>query len=146
MIDIIKYSSLHLSWIYKKTKQLTLPKLVYIDEHSEYGGFYANPSYFPFEFEGHEIPCDKGIIFAVESDTCMGTIAHEWRHHWQKLNGWDLEYDNYNYKFSDHDTYDSEIIRFFTDNDFEMDALKFEYTHAKDWLNSERIDMLGVRV
>lgn len=141
---IPKHSSLHLNWVSRKSKQTITPKVAYIEGHEEYGGFYVEPSYYPYIYEGIEIPCEKGIIFAVDDDTCRATIAHEWRHHWQKLNGWDLNYSKYNYVFSDPDIYDREIIRFFTDNDFEMDALMFEYTHAMDWSNTRQVTMLKV--
>lgn len=141
-MEIIKHSSIDLNWISRKNKQTTLPKLVYIESHSEYGGFYVRPDYYPFVYEGKEIPSDKGILFVVDDCTTKATIAHEWRHHWQTLNGWKLEYDNFNYVFSDSDIYKKEIIRYFKENIHEMDALIFENKYAKDYLNEERIEWL----
>lgn len=142
-MDIVKNSSIDLNWIYRKNKQTSLPKLVYIAPHAEYGGFYVAPQYTPYIYEDKEVPANKGVLFVVEDDTTGSTIAHEWRHHWQTLNGWILKYDNFDYIFSDHDIYDAEIVRYFRENNFEMDALRFENKHAKDYLNEERMSMVS---
>lgn len=122
-MEIIKHSSIHLNWIYRKNKQTTLPKLVYLESCSDAGGFYIEPDYFPWVHEGVEIPSEKGILFVVDDETVKSTIAHEWRHHWQKLNGWELGYDDFNYIFSDNDIYEKEIVRFFKENVFEMSRM-----------------------
>jgi hypothetical protein len=137
-MNTVKHSSIDLNWLYRKSKQTTLPKLVYIDEHSEYGGFYVEPNYYPFIYQGKEFQADKGILFVVADDTYRSTMAHEWRHHWQKLNGWNLDYDEFDYDFTgQYKSYKSEIVRYFTENKHEMDALLFEVKHTPNYVNLE---------
>ncbi len=59
-----------------------------------------------------------------------GVIAHEWRHLWQHTNGLLSEKGSTVYDWSNHNTYKKNIIKYFTTQPWEMDALLFELEHG----------------
>lgn len=140
--------SIDLNWLSRRDKQLPIPQLHYDPLLEEYGGVYYDPEFGIFEYdENHTFDCKNGLIVVstIYEEDIESTLAHEWRHHWQTFNGCclDYEYGLESYDFSDWDTYDHNIKRYFLENDFEFDALLFEARMTKNEQAKERLSLIG---
>lgn len=124
----MRLKSLELNWIRKQDKSLVIPEVIFFPLKS-YGGQYMRPQYNEvYDDEGHPHDMKFGaiIISSLFPDNVAGTIAHEWRHHWQTFNGW--KYDGIGWHSKSN--YYKEIYNYFTKSKSEMDALKFEHRHV----------------
>lgn len=128
-MEKVKYPSLELNWLPNSLlKGISLPKIVISDTEGYSGAYYLKGC--PYEEFGYN-NLKHGII---EISTCgdyLSTLIHEWRHHWQRENGWNLGGFDWNSGVS----YKKSIIKYFTTLPHEMDALKFEIKYAPSDLN-----------
>jgi hypothetical protein len=116
-----------MDWIRRKIdKQLRSPGLVY-NPTIEYGGLYYSPQSGGYlNYDGIDHDMIHGLIVIGDTADEAGTIAHEWRHHWQHFNG--IPYDGVTFNFNND--YQSEVIRYFSSSKAELDALRCEYKYA----------------
>lgn len=118
----IKHPSLELNWI-PKPKDIPMPNIV-VESVFNCSAYYVEPESEQHEINGHFYDIDNGLIVINENEVDVifaGTLAHEYRHHWQYYSG--IEIDSIWEIKSD---YKSAIIEYFTTYPIEMDALIFE--------------------
>lgn len=131
-------ASLELRWLSRHDKDILLPEIVFTaDMENAAGsrccGCYWRPEENEYLIGDKFVPFDRGVIAINTEDPELirGTIAHEWRHHWQFYHdllppaaaSWDFGGSNY----------DAKIRRFFRSRPHEMDALRYQLKHAPDW-------------
>jgi len=107
-----------LNWLpHSLFKGITYPTVVLEEEEKEqsYSGYYTPGT---------------GIITVVPTSTVASTIAHEFRHYLQDLNGICVGSN-----FQEGNSYEEAIREYFLTQPTEMDALLFEFSYAKDWCN-----------
>ena len=115
-------SSLELNWLCKD-KDISLPSIVFAAMDG-CGGFYAHPEKDEYYFDGTYYDREKGLLFIDDTndDTfVINTIAHEWRHHWQFMKGFNFDHKSLNRGLE----YKDMIIDFFNSSWTEMDTLLF---------------------
>lgn len=115
-------------WLTRKLRQLPAARVVFAD--IDMGGVYFSPWDKPQFDYGLEVPPSNGTIvvstrFIGDDFTEAAVLAHEFRHHWQVWNGWDLS-GGYNIGGGD---WDDEMRRYFS-VPHEFDALRFEASVA----------------
>lgn len=135
----VKNPSLELNWL-KYPKDVSIPDIVVIGEDDyAYAGCYYEPE------EDAEIYVDdkpygleRGILL-IREDQFEPTIVHEFRHHLQTIHfGWKPEGHDFDF---DNDYKDS-IIKYFTTNKFEMDALLYELKYYPTDVNLEWMEWI----
>ena len=120
--------SLEINWLRKFDRSIPIPEVVfeYGLSHpcgAESGGLYYEPQSNEVLIGERYYDLRFGLI-AVNSkwpDDIPGTIAHEWRHHWQRHN--DIEFDSP--VWTGDREYNASIRRHFSSR-CERDALLFE--------------------
>lgn len=121
-----------LNWLRGIDKEISLPKVVYFESY-DYGGIYFHPMDEEIYVEGVYYDCKKGIIIVNtlerEDREVSATLAHEWRHHWQKVNGW--KYDGIGWYSDEYSDYKADVIEYYTKSISEFDALLFEKKKTK---------------
>lgn len=123
-------SFMELNWLAKSDKDILLPPVILSSEYP-YGGYYLSPVKRECLIDDRYYPQDRGIIVINDdyfSDCIESVLAHEWRHLWQTHQGWPL-YDS-QWNLDDSVPYRKKIIRYFTEDYAEMDALLFEIKKA----------------
>lgn len=126
--------SLELNWIRKYDKSLIIPEVVF-SSLSWVAGQYYKPDNDEIYIDGVGYSMRFGLIEVSERQNktdvdIASTLAHEWRHHWQIFN---LPTRTYNYYWPhefDNSDYDDMIIKYFTSNELEMDALRFQKKYS----------------
>jgi len=124
MIYSPKISSFDTNWLSRKHKQLPACKIIFTDE-IRVGGYYVqNPRK---ERYVESIPVYPGSDYIIIGHDCdrlplESIIAHEFRHHWQFMNGW--KYDGLGWAGTKD--YDKEITNYFHYSFSEIDALLYE--------------------
>jgi len=122
-----------LNWLRKETKHISVPELVIDSGVSKASATYFWPANEEVLIKDKFYDCKNGIIAINADSTIMvSSLAHEWRHHVQyyyhgsscKSTAWK---NKKNYK--------KEIIDYFTNNIWEMDALLYEIKKAPDDVN-----------
>lgn len=114
--------SLELNWLCKD-KDISLPRIVFA-EMKNCGGFYVPPEKDEYYFNGTYYEREKGILFIGDTNDdsfVINAIAHEWRHHWQFVSGFDFDHAELNCDLE----YKDIIIDYFKSSWTEMDALLF---------------------
>lgn len=140
----VKYPSLYFNWLPNSIKKgLPHINLIIIDHSDNYSGaFYRRCNY---SDSGELLGTPVSMINTdtiVITDNCSwdAVLAHEYRHFWQ-LYTYGVKYfeaplytsfSDFISKFS----YKESVIKYFTNNWAEMDALNFELKTAKNDLNS----------
>lgn len=130
----INMKSLELRWIRGFDKDLLLPEVIFVFNPT-YSGLYIPPMKKEKLIAGKYYPCDHGLIICStlnpDIKSTAGTLAHEWRHHWQAYNS-SLPCDYVSFdKYMD---YKSAIKKYYSSSKRELDALKFEIQMAPtDW-------------
>jgi hypothetical protein len=145
---VVTTTSLELNWLARHDKELPLPEIVFSPNNEDasgrrVGGCYYLPAKREFLFGDVYVPLDHGVILVgCESpETIAGTIAHEWRHHWQTHRGIKLA-SQYNAEdFASWDTYGKAIRRYFRNQSHEMDALLYQHKKARDWSSDYIMDL-----
>ena len=150
-MDIVKYNSLELNWMPNSVKKhMKMPQVVYVDNLDGIGAFYVRPQREPYLYDDIEVNAVDGLLvvgYEEDDDIYISSIAHEWRHHWQHHNGWTLDYGGgYDYDFSTDEIYKAEIVRYFTDNKHELDALLFETKIHPDYSNTQWLDWVKLAI
>jgi hypothetical protein len=136
-VYIPKNRGSYLGWLSRVDKTLPMPTLVYMSD-LEVGGYYFHPNCSGLVLDDIEIENPNGTIVVNYSPTCdhdyypeRSVLAHEWRHHWQFFNRDFKNEKRPKFDFSRYDTYEAEMVRFFSSLPSEMDALRFEYKTVK---------------
>jgi hypothetical protein len=95
------------------------------------GGLYHQPGDYELCIDGRFYDGCFGIIVIGEHEGAAATIAHEWRHHWQRHNG--LDFDNV--PLRPDLPYEENIRQYFRRSKSELDALLFERREAPNYIN-----------
>ena len=130
--------------IARPDKQIILPPVI-ITEQAQAGGWYVEPERAQILIDGRCYPLNRGLI-AISSSAEVdldNVLAHEYRHHWQVMNGWQLDSVGWN---APGLSYKQKIIRYFSRSKSEMDALLFSLPYAtedqalewQEWLIKEK--------
>ena len=129
-------ASLELNWLSRSEKSLILPVVVFTEKVTSYGGMYHTPRKGEVLIQEKYYPLDKGLIeISTHFNDDANSIAHEFRHHWQFLNGWKLQ-DGIPWDFSfSPENYERNIKLYFTSSKSEMDAFLFQCKMTKSYTN-----------
>ena len=130
-------SYLELNWLARADKYILLPPVIFAD--ISYGGFLHFPDKKEVLIGDKYYPADRGLIVISETypEEIESSIAHEWRHLWQCYQyGIPISVANWNLKSPL--TFKEQIIKFFTTDSKEYDALLFTLKKApndtsKEW-------------
>lgn len=138
---MLRMPSLEMNWLpASMRKGLSLPRIVVIDDF-EFGGQYwrRTPERYitPFDMDLRE-----GAVIVLNADHRAATIAHEFRHHWQREALGHPGGSTWNPASNSTADYWREIRRFFRAYWHEWDALRFELAMAPDDVNREWFDRL----
>ena len=135
---------LMLRTIARPDKQISLPPVVVV-ESFHMGGMYCAPTNREILLEGRYHSLVEGLILlvAVPGGDLDANLAHEYRHHWQWMNGW--KFDGVEYSDSKQ-SYKRNVIRYFMGSRSEMDAHLFSLPYIRkdyplqwqEWLIKER--------
>ena len=135
----VQHPSLELNWLPNSLlKNIPTPRMIY-HETARYGGCFMRQQETDIEVFGMSLR--EGPVIVISNHNA-GVIAHEWRHLWQCMNGLLLEKGSTVYDWSNNKTYKGNIIKYFTTQPHEMDALQFELLHGptdltlrwKEWI------------
>ena len=122
---------LELNWLAKSDKYILLPPVVFAD--IPYGGYFCPPEKKEVLLADKYYPLDRGLIVISEihSEHIESSIAHEWRHLWQRYQyGRRTSVAKWNLKSPL--SYKKQIIKFFSTDLLEYDALLFQLKKAPD--------------
>jgi len=142
----VKYPSLEVGWLMRREKWLPMPEVV-LCEGLEVGGCYIGPSEDLQLYGGVLIEPSRGTILAADYGEAMplaGTIAHEFRHHWQKWKG--IKFDGAGWANQKGKSYTEAIVEYFLGSVTEMDALLFELKYAHCDESEWRLEQCRVAV
>lgn len=129
-------NSLLTNWIRKKSdKSMLMPEIMYF-RFNDAGGKY----YYPkkdcemYDMYGKPHSMKRGVIAlnpkypAIEEQI----IAHEWRHHMQYHNGVDFSKtsSNINIQLFNKLPYEKALWKYFSDDQIELDAIRFQYKYS----------------
>jgi hypothetical protein len=129
----VKYPSLELNWL-PKPKDISIPDIFIVDDYN-YSGCYWHPQYGEDILDGKCVSLENGLI-VIKSDTSPSTIAHEFRHHLQYMNGIDFEIMDWNF----NKPYKDAIKEYYTQSITEMDALLYECRLYPDDNNMQSLE------
>ena len=133
LAQLVKHSSLELNWLSSVDKQYSIPKVVFTTGGENSGVYYQSE---PLEYLIGQIyvPFDTGVIVVEGDDTISiaNTLAHEWRHHWQRHNGFKWKPKSWNDMYARVGTYEKAIREYYHTQWWEMDALMFSARHGND--------------
>lgn len=134
-----------MNWLRKHDKALPTPQVVY-SAVSGFGGCYYSPFKGEECIDGLFYPRDNGIILVstLWPDNIHSTLAHEWRHHWQRFNKGRLPKWPWNTP-STSEEYIQAIKHYFTAW-HEWDALHFQHKHAPAETSHLFIDILYSKI
>ena len=135
--------SLELSWLGSDVKGYSLPALVF-SARRDVGGCYYHPERAEVLLDEthHDLTRGLIVISSVWPELIPSSIAHEWRHHWQFLNGWQYDGKAWNWDRVNQANYDAAIVSFFTQSRSERDALRFERRKSQNDSNEQWISLL----
>lgn len=105
-------------------KGLTTPKIAYVDRWDAAGSYYQ-PEDAETLIGGRWVDLSSGLI-VVCNQSNEGTVAHEWRHHWQFMNGWKYDGIGWPPRNMQRASYWEQIRAYFRRSRSEMDAFTFE--------------------
>lgn len=125
-------------------KGLSTPSVI-VNDSMPYGGCYwwrtADRYITPFD-----VDLKEGPVIEVPSNCRPSTLAHEFRHHWQReILGCD-RVSTWSPKSDSPPDYWQEIRRYFSVYWHERDALMFEVATSQDEINLEWLDSIHVPV
>lgn len=134
--------SLELNWLPNSIRKgLSIPRVV-VTDMTWCGALYCRKteSRCVPESLGLDMDLSDGAVIALCASQDPGSVAHEYRHHWQIESGYKFGQSVWHQASAEN--YKSSIIRYFRAYWWEMDALKFELKHAPndvtrlwwDWL------------
>lgn len=124
----MKYNSLELHWLQRKSKDLLYPNLLYVSKLKNCGGCFYHPRKSEVLVGERIYDLSKGLIVIGEDNDdrdLSNTIAHEWRHF--------LQYHKFGafrgIPFDIKMPY-TKAIKIFFQNPFERDALLYSHKVA----------------
>lgn len=130
--------------VQRQDKSLVVPEIIVKTLDFRCGGYYEEPDKDGsiLDDNGKEISTRKGALviareYCYDENFMLNSIAHEWRHHWQRFNTkWASEFP----RFKEGKSYRQNIISFFSSSSLEMDALMFSQKIApcdsvKEWIS-----------
>ena len=128
--------SIELGWLSRRDKGLPLPLIIFTPKLNGCSGYYSRPQNTESLVDGKFINLTNGLIVCEEDDGVDGTIAHEWRHHWQLFH---FGKNDNPIQFDESIDYDLAIKKYFKDR-MELDALLFSHriapNHSSEyWIN-----------
>jgi hypothetical protein len=132
------------AWLRRGHKEIPLPEVIF--EEIETGGLYYHPDKKEVLINGVNRDLSKGLIIIDPNHNdkfVLNTIVHEWRHHWQYFQGFNMGLVGAPYRWRGN--YKSEIQRFFKLNKIEMDALLFAIKKAPDDISLEWMEWVTQR-
>jgi hypothetical protein len=140
--------SLELRWLARHDRDIPLPEVLFASTNQDFegkrcGGCFYTPKPGEFLYRDAFIPFERGVILVGTEDpeVIPGIIAHEWRHCWQFHRGLLRSPQPYNPdEFSEADTYDSAIRKYFRTQRQEMDALLYQFAKHPDWSSKRMVD------
>ena len=118
-------SYLELNWLAKADKHILLPPVIFTDIKE--GGFLHFPEKKEVLIGNKYYPADRGLIVVncTYPDMIESVLAHEWRHLWQYYQ-WGKPASVAQWNSSSPLTYKEQIVKYFTTDSKEYDALLFE--------------------
>ena len=144
--------SLETRWLQRQEKWMSQPDVVYVDrncsEMSGGSGAYCQPRSQPIRVDGKEIVPGPGGIILIgikhaslpEPIEFAATIAHEWRHGWQKQSG--FEFDQDVELLRSQLPYEESLKRYFRGSKTETDALWFQWIKTHSPLSEYWVDLV----
>ena len=132
----IKHPSLELNWL-PKDKDVSIPDIFIVNNY-DYSGCYFSPEWNEAVLDDICVSLENGLI-VIKSDTSPSTIAHEFRHHLQYVNGFDLGIVEWSF----NKPYKDAIKEYYTNSITEMDALLYECTLYPDDNNVQCLEWLN---
>ncbi len=137
----VKHPGLEIAWLRKHDRALVVPEIVFAE--IETSGFYAHPRPDTRDINGVVVDCSRGIIVVNsldEAELHASTLAHEWRHHWQRHNGW--AEDGSSWSVTDGSRpYEERIVEFLRRFPSERDAVMFEHRVAPSWVTDYWLEL-----
>lgn len=126
----IKYPSLEYNWLPNSLRKgLVTPRLYLSDDESVGGQYWAEQDW-ASDYWGFDL--SEGPIIILAGLQTPGTIAHEYRHHWQRHNLMP-ELDGKQWHTPDDwDAYWDAIVDYFRSSICEFDALRYQIQLAPD--------------
>ena len=138
--------ALSLNYFRKTNKGISLPLVA--SEKLNVGGCYYHPYKGECLVGNQYYSLDNGLI-VLPPDSDDGVLSHEWRHHWQYMNGYNLQNTDILWH-SLKGSYKEKIIKYFLGDKSEMDALIFSLPFSKgidqewyEWIR-DYIDLRGM--
>ena len=143
VIHEVRHPTLELDWLPQSMrKSLDRVRVVFTD--TIHGGRYWSrivadkPELTSFDFDRRE-----AAVIEIGANKCAGTLAHEYRHHWQRQHGLFQPFTSvWSPSDDSEENYWKEILRYFTTYAEERDALLFESRYAPNDVTREWIDRL----
>ena len=127
--------SLEFNWLPNSIRKgLQTPRLVLLDATWCGGAYWRRTDYrcVPKSF-GLDLDLKEGAVIGLCASRDPGTLAHEYRHHWQIESGY--KFGESVWQQASPEAYKTSIIRYFRSYWWEMDALRFQLKHAPDDLS-----------
>ena len=146
MMDVheVRHPTLELDWLPLSLRKGLDRVRIAITGATDVGGRYwcrmyaAEPVLTDFGFDRRE-----AAVIEVGARAQPGTLAHEFRHHWQMSNGLFQPFSSvWKPRDGTDESYWNEIKRFFSTYPEERDALLFEVRHAPDAVTEEWMDAM----
>ena len=132
----MKGRSLETNWLKRFDRSLTQPEVVFVADLNidgvKVGGYYIEPQSREVAVGEFLVDAQFGVIAVSsnkEDDFIASTIAHEWRHHWQRHNG--IKFDHIKWTGDKSIPWEDSIRKYFLSSRSEMDALLFEGRTSK---------------
>jgi len=140
----VRYPSLELNWLpLSMRKGLDTPRVVALENEHRWGGFYMRRERSRCVVESLDMDLKEGPVIALCGSCGPGTIAHEFRHHWQIQSGYKFRASVWQIKpNATLAEYRRCIVKYFRSFWWEMDALRFEIKHAPTELSLLWMDWL----
>jgi hypothetical protein len=135
--------SLELRWLARHDKELLLPAIIFSSDIDGCAGCYYRPEQAEYLLGGVFVPFNRGVIVVNTKfpELIAGTLAHEWRHHWQHYNGLLPATVN---GFNSARPWELEIATFF-EQPHERDALLYQHLKAADHNSQQMMDIVHGR-
>jgi len=136
----LRHPSLEFNWLPNSLRKgLKTPRMIITDDENCGGRYWHRTQYdcvTPFDFNLRE-----GAVIELAQLKSPGTIAHEYRHHWQKYNA---RLDGTKWQTPDSwDDYWNAVVAYFNTSWSEFDALRFQVKHAPDDFSLETWERVG---
>lgn len=126
----IRNPSLELNWLPNSIRKgITTPR-IYLLEEEKWGGFYSRRTDDRCIPSDVDIDLKEGAAIVLCGLKTIGSLAHEYRHHWQVESGY--RFGASIWAEQTEETYQESIVRYFRTFPWEMDALKFQIAYAPD--------------